>query len=97
VGPAPEAAGTWIRVKVVPGASKDALAGRQADRWKVRVAQPPERGRANRAVEALLAALLGVSPGRVKVVRGARSALKTVAVAGMAPAEVARRLAEEVE
>ena len=36
-----------IRVKAVPGAKREEIAGALGDRLKIRVAQPPEGGRAN--------------------------------------------------
>lgn len=66
-----------IQVKVIPKASRDEVAGWLGDRLKVRVSAPPERGKANAAVEKLLSGLLGAS---VRVVAGATSPLKTVEV-----------------
>ena len=48
------AEGLHLRLKVVPGASRDAVAGPLGDRLKVRVAVAPEDGKANRAVCALV-------------------------------------------
>ena len=48
-----------VRLRVSPGADTE-LAGRHGDGWKVRVAAPPERGRANDAVLDLLAERLGL-------------------------------------
>ena len=47
-----------LQLKVVPGSSKDEVAGWLGDALKVRVGAPAERGRANAAVEKL------VAPGR---------------------------------
>ena len=47
-------------LKVVPSASRDEVAGCLGDALKGRARAPAERGRANKAVEALLAAELGV-------------------------------------
>ena len=69
-----------LRLKVVPGASRAALAGILGDRLKVRVAEPPEGGRANRAVVALLTAWL--AGAAVELVAGTGSPLKTVRVRG---------------
>lgn len=72
--------GIDLRLKVVPGASRSAIAGMLGDRLKVRVAAPPEAGRANRAVRALLAEWLGLPERSVTLVAGAASAEKTVRV-----------------
>ncbi len=72
-----------IRLKVVPGASRAGLAGPYGDRLKVRVTAPAESGKANKAVLALLAAVLGVPATSLTLVRGPAHALKTIAVEGM--------------
>ncbi len=82
-----------VRVRVHPGARRPGVAGRLADgTWKLAVTEPPEGGRANRAVEALIAAALGVPRARVAVVRGAGGRAKVVEVEGLAGEEIARRL-----
>ncbi len=48
-----------LKVKVVPGASRTQLSGWLGDMLKVRVSAPPEKGKANAAVEALLARDVG--------------------------------------
>lgn len=83
--------GTRIRVKAVPGAKREEIVGPLGDRLKVRVSQPPEGGRANRAIEALLASALGVKPSGVNVVSGETRAEKTV-FAPIAPAAAAAKL-----
>jgi uncharacterized protein len=70
-----------LRLKVIPGASRTALAGILGDRLKVRVAEPPEGGKANRAVVELLTDWLdGAS---VELVSGHGTPLKTVRVRGI--------------
>jgi uncharacterized protein YggU (UPF0235/DUF167 family) len=58
----------------------------------VRVAAPPERGRANAALVGLLASVLEVPAGSVRVVGGQRGRSKVVEVDGLDPGEVERRL-----
>jgi uncharacterized protein (TIGR00251 family) len=79
-------------VKVVPGASRAGLAGAYGEGVRVRVASPPERGRANEELLGLLATALGVPQETLRLVRGASSPRKTVHVTTLAPAEVAARL-----
>jgi hypothetical protein len=47
---------------------------------KVRIAAPPEKGKANQELCRVLAAHYGVDPGAVRVVSGHTSALKLVRV-----------------
>lgn len=80
-------------MKVVPGSSRSCLAGWLGDTLKLRVAAPPERGKANAAVEALLDAALLLPSGSARVVAGQTSPRKTVEIAGLTDAEVRERLA----
>jgi uncharacterized protein len=85
---------TRLRLRVVPGASRNpGIVGRYGQGWKIRVAAPPERGAANRAVLALLAETLGVPKAAVRLVSGPGSRDKIVEVDGMGPAETEARLA----
>jgi uncharacterized protein len=85
---------TRLRLRVVPGASRNpGIVGRYGQGWKIRVAAPPERGAANRAVLALLAETLGVPKAAVRLVSGPGSRDKIVEVAGMGQAETEARLA----
>ena len=55
---------------------------------------PAERGKANAAVEALIAEALGVSRERTRVVTGRTSERKWVEVVGLSESEVHRRLSK---
>ena len=85
---------TRLRLRVSPGAQRTELAGRHGDAWKVRVSAPPDRGRANDAVVALLTKRLGLPRGAVSVVSGATSRDKIVELRGVATDEAERRLGE---
>jgi uncharacterized protein YggU (UPF0235/DUF167 family) len=58
----------------------------------VRVAAPPERGRANEALVGLLASVLDVPLGSIRVVGGQRGRAKVVEVDSLELGEVERRL-----
>jgi uncharacterized protein len=81
-----------ISVTVSPGAARTELVGRHGDGWRARVAAPPERGRANDALCALLAGKLKVPRRSVHVVGGQTGRRKVVEVDGLDPAEIERRL-----
>jgi uncharacterized protein (TIGR00251 family) len=79
-------------VKVVPRAAKDEIVGWREGMLKLRVQAPPQDGRANRAVEALLAEALRLKKNAVAVATGQSSAHKRVAITGLTRDEIVRRL-----
>lgn len=81
-----------VRLRVVPRARQSSVVGRFGDGWKVRIAAPPEDGRANDAVVSLLAAATGVAASGIEIVAGTASRDKTVVLSGIDAAEVERRL-----
>jgi len=83
---------TTVSVKVVPRASRDAVVGWSGGVLRLRVRAPPQDGRANAAVVALLAAALGLRRSAVAISAGHGSAHKRVSVEGLTRAEVERRL-----
>ena len=72
-----------LRVKVVPGSSREAIAGRLGDRLKVRVSAPPEAGAANEAVCRLIAGALGVRARDVRITSGQTRPEKTLEIDGV--------------
>ena len=81
-----------IRLRVSPGAKRDELAGRHGDALKVRVAAPPEGGRANDAVLDLLASRVGLPRRALTIVSGQRSRDKVVEMTGIEADEAEQRL-----
>ena len=70
-----------IRVKVIPKSSKTELVGYMPDgTWKIKIAAAPEKGKANKALCAFLADMLGVPQSRVHIVSGETSHLKRIHV-----------------
>ena len=82
-----------LAIKVVPGSSRDKIVGWLGDDLKVRVRQPPEKGRANKAVCELITALLGLPADAVAVVAGEHSPRKTVEIRGLCAEDVRARVA----
>jgi uncharacterized protein (TIGR00251 family) len=81
-----------LSVKAVPKSSRNAVAGWVGDALKICVMAPPEKGKANAAVEAVLAESLDVAKERVRIVSGHTSSRKTVEIDGLDEDEVRRRL-----
>ncbi|TMC67689.1 MAG: DUF167 domain-containing protein [Chloroflexi bacterium] len=87
------AATTRLKVRVSPGSRRPGIAGRHGDAWKVRVAAPPEDGKANEAVLRLLAETLDVPRSSVTLVSGQTSRDKIVVLNGLEQAQTERLLA----
>ena len=82
-----------LRVHVQPGAGRTAVSGRYGDALKVRIAAPPEGGRANAAARSFLAELFGVAESQVELTSGQSSRSKRFRITG-AEAEDVRRILE---
>lgn len=83
---------TKLNVKVVPSAVRDRIVGVLGDALKIQVAAPPEKGRANDAVESLLAKTLGIKRRDVQVIGGHTSPRKTILVRGITAEVLLKRL-----
>lgn len=81
-----------LRLHVQPGAGRSELVGRHGDALKVRVATPPERGRANEECRRLLAEAFEVKESAVVLVGGEKSRAKRFAVSGVDADAVSTRL-----
>ena len=81
-----------LRLRVSPGSRGTEIVGRQGDGWKVRVAVPPEGGRANEAVVQLLSERLRIPRRSISIVSGQAARDKIVRMDGIDLAESERRL-----
>lgn len=72
-----------ITVRVTPRAGRDAIDGWRDGALRVRLSAAPADGRANDALVRLIAGSLGVAPGAVTIVHGAKSRVKVLDVAGV--------------
>lgn len=81
-----------ISLKVVPGASRDAIAGWYGGSLRVRVGAGPRRGEANAAVEKLVALALGLPTRAVRIVSGKTSARKQIEIEGLSQSDIISRL-----
>ena len=81
-----------LKVKAVPGASRSEIVGRLGKALKIRVAAPPEGGKANREILELLADRLGLPAAAVSLVSGAASPAKVVELRGLTAEQAWARL-----
>ena len=86
---------TKLSVKVVPGASRTEIAGWLGESLKIRVAAPPEGGKANQAVLALLAEILSVQLSQMEIINGQTQSRKVIAIEGLEADEMEKSLPEK--
>ncbi len=75
--------GAQVDLWVVPATSRTEVAGRHAGRIRIRITDPPEDEKTNRAVADLLKKLTGAR--QVSIERGHRARAKTVVLAEVDP------------
>jgi uncharacterized protein (TIGR00251 family) len=81
-----------LAVHLQPASGRTAVVGRHGTALKVKVAAPPEGGRANDACAAFLAETFGAPTAQVELVSGDKSRSKQFRVAGVDVDEFHRRL-----
>ena len=69
-----------FQVKIVASSSRTAVAGQLDGMLKIKVAAPPEKGKANQAIIKFLAAELGVKKRRVVIASGLTSTIKQIRI-----------------
>lgn len=81
-----------LAVAAQPGARRDELAGLHDGRVRVRTRAPAEGGKANAAIEAIVASAFGLPKRSVRLVSGATSRRKELALEGLDLDEARARL-----
>jgi len=76
------ASGVLLPVRAHAGARRNAIDGLHGGMLKVSVTQAPEKGKANKAIAALLAASLGLRKSQVELAAGGTSPQKRFLIAG---------------
>lgn len=72
-----------VALKVVPGSTREGIAGWLGDALKVRVRAPAEAGRANEAVLRVVATALDLPLHAVRIASGSTSPKKTLEIDGL--------------
>jgi uncharacterized protein (TIGR00251 family) len=84
-----------IKVKLLPRSSKNEIIGREDDVLKVKVTAPPVEGKANKALEQLLAKRLDLPKSNVEIISGERSRVKSIRIHGLSNEDVTRMLMKD--
>jgi hypothetical protein len=85
--------GGVLPVKAHAGARRNEIGGVQNGMLKVAVTQAPEKGKANKAIIALLAKELSLRKAQIQLVAGETSAQKRFLVTGIPMADLRQRIA----
>ena len=86
------AEGTILPVRAHAGARRNGIRGEQAGALQVSVTQAPEKGKANKAIVAVLADGLSLRKSQIELIAGESSPQKRFLVRGMKIAELGERI-----
>jgi len=93
----PHPHGTILPVRAQPGARKNEIRGEQDGMLKVSVTQPPEKGKANKALIALLSKSLSLRKSQIELLAGETSPQKQLLVRDVTPADLNHRIERILE
>jgi uncharacterized protein (TIGR00251 family) len=91
----PHPDGTILPVRAQPGARRNEIRGEQDGMLKVCVTQPPEKGKANKALIELLSKLLSLRKSQIELLSGETSHHKRFLVRDVTPKELEERIRAE--
>jgi uncharacterized protein len=87
------ARGAIVPVLAQPGSKRDGIIGERSGAVRIAVTAPPEKGKANVAIQSVLALALGCKASQITLLSGATSRRKRFLIDGMTTDDLARRLA----
>ena len=76
-----------IKVKIVPGSSKNKIIGAYNDALKISVAAPPVEGKANKKCITYLAKYFDVAKSKIEIISGQTSKNKLIKIYDISPKE----------
>ena len=86
---------TKISIKVQPNAGKNQVIGLTNDTWRIKIAAPPDKGKANKQLVEYLSEILEIKKDHVTVVQGYTSHNKLVCIDGLTRPEINERLSRK--
>ena len=84
--------GLVLPVRAQPGARSNGIRGEHAGALKVAVTQVPEKGKANKAIIAVLARQLQLTRSQIKLLAGVTTGDKRFLISGISRAELVVRI-----
>ena len=73
-----------LSVKITPNASRNSIEGWQGDLLRIRIAAPPDKGKANEALIEFLAETLDIPKSDIRILSGAASRIKQLEIRSIA-------------
>jgi uncharacterized protein (TIGR00251 family) len=84
--------GVVFLTKIVPGSSRTCICGLLGEMVKIKVAAPPEKGKANQSLIEFLAKQLGVKKNAISIISGQTNPIKQVQVLGVSSDSLIEKL-----
>lgn len=84
-----------LAVKVTPNAGRNAISGVKDGILQIKIAAPPDKGRANKELIDFLSDRLGVRKSAVTIIKGETGRNKVIDIEGMDRQQALKRLLNE--
>ena len=85
--------GVVFTAKIIPGGrSQTQICGLLGEMLKIKVAAPPEKGKANQCLINFLAERLGVKRNSVNIISGSTNPVKRIQILGISPETLLQKL-----
>jgi uncharacterized protein (TIGR00251 family) len=81
-----------ISFKITPGAARNEILGLTNDIWRIKIAAPPDKGKANKELIEFLSDILGIKKDRICILKGQTSHNKILTIEGLSIEETHARL-----
>lgn len=89
--------GVRLRVKARAGASDNGISGVHDGALRVRVTTAPEKGKANKAIIAVLAKVLSVPRSSINIISGEADSRKTLVIKGLKSEAFLDKLKKQID
>jgi len=80
--------GVTVFAKIVPGSSKTSIAGILGGMIKIKIASPPEKGKANKELISFLSKKLGLRKNDISIVSGETNPVKQIQIIGVDKSQI---------
>jgi uncharacterized protein len=84
--------GAILSIVAQPGSKRNAVLGERAEALRIAVTAPPDKGKANAAIQSVLAETLGCKTAQVVLISGATSRQKRFLIRGIDPEALRKRV-----